>query len=138
MFVEQAELTLDPFALVNGGRPARAAPRLVARGGDDTLFHTGYVWLGNAPRTATIEMDVWPADGSDAAVELRVHQHLALKPDEVSCSDALTFPIVTRERLRACLRVTPDERRACAVLGKITAGACWMGDLTVRLGPEHV
>jgi SAM-dependent methyltransferase len=133
-FVENVQLNLDPFGLLSNRRPARGIPRLEARDGDRTLFHSGYVWLGSAARTVTVDLEAWPADAADAAIELRVHRHPALQPDKVSCSGRIAVAVRGRERVRVCLQITTEDGCSYAVLGKVTAGACWIDDAAVQIG----
>ena len=67
-FVEDADLDLDPFSLFGDRRSPRAIPRLVTPD-DDTLFHTGYVWLGSAARSITVDSKSAPPPtrGSNSA-----------------------------------------------------------------------
>ena len=132
-FVENAQLNLDPFGLFGDRRPGRGSPRLVAVDGESTLFHTGYVWLGGAARTVTVNLEAWPADTADAAIEVRVHRKPTRQPDEVICSGSIPVAIRGRERVRVCLQLTAEEGCSYAVLGKVTTGACWIDDAAVQI-----
>ena len=131
-FVENAQLNLDPFGLFGERRPARGIPRLLAPGGERTLFHSGYVWLGGAARTVTVNLETW-SDSGDAAIEFRVHRKPAREPDAVICSSSTTVAVRSRERVRVCLPLTAEDGCSYAVLGKVTAGACWIGDVAVQI-----
>ncbi len=134
-FVENAQLNLDPFGLFGGRRPARGVPRLLAQGGESTLFHTGYVWLVGAERTVTVELQARPSDAGDAAIDLRVHRKPSREPDEVSCSGSSAIAIRASERVRVSLQFTADKDCSYAVLGKVTSGACWIDDSAVQISP---
>ena len=130
-FVERSLLNLDPFVAECGH--TRGVPRLVAASESSPLFHTGYVWLGGVTRAAIIDVDAWPAAGSGAEIELRVHRHPDLRPDEVACAGSIRVPIHARERLRRQLQIDADDRCSYAVLARVTAGACWIDDTRVRV-----
>jgi hypothetical protein len=132
--VENAQLNLDPLGLLGDGRATRCNPRLVARDGESTLFHTGYVWLGGAARTVTVHLNAWPADAVDAAIELRVHRRPTEKPDAVACAGTSTVAISSRERVRVSLPLTAEESWTYAVLGKVRSGACWIDDPAIQIG----
>jgi hypothetical protein len=105
----------------------------VAASESSPLFHTGYVWLGGVTRAVTIDFDAWPAAGSGAEAELRVHRHPDLRPDEVACAGSIRVPIHARERLRRQLQIDADDRCSYAVLARVTAGACWIDDTRVQV-----
>ncbi|HKE86881.1 MAG TPA: class I SAM-dependent methyltransferase [Vicinamibacterales bacterium] len=131
-FVERTQFDLDPFGLF-GDRSSRGTPRLATSGGDDTLFHTGYVWLGGRARSITVELDVWPADASNAEIEIRVHRQPVRCPDAVSCDAQVAVAVCNRERLHVNLSLATDEACSYAVLGKLTAGGCWACDASVQV-----
>jgi SAM-dependent methyltransferase len=131
-FVEQVPLNLDPFARLSDRRPARGVPRLVHRDGDSTLFHTGYVWLGTAARTVTVDLEAWPADAGDTAIELRVHRQPTRQPGNVTCSFSTALAIRGGEHVCACLPLASEDAYSYAVLGKVTTGACWTNHAAVR------
>jgi SAM-dependent methyltransferase len=131
-FVEHAGLSLDP-RVSDDCRAASGVSRLVRAGGG-ALFHTGYVWLGNGQRTVTVDLDLWPADGVDAAVEVRVHRHPDLRPDDVTCAGSTSLAIRARARVRARLQIASDVGFSYAVLGRVTSGGCWIGDAEVHVG----
>ena len=132
-FVENAQLSLNPFARLSGGRPARGVPRRVTWDGDGTLFHTGYVWLGGAARTVTVDLDAWPVNAGNAAIELRVHRQPTLQPENVTCSSTTAVAIRAGEQVHACLPLSAEEGCSYSVLGKVTTGACWTDHATVRI-----
>jgi SAM-dependent methyltransferase len=131
-FVEGTQFDLDPFGLF-GDRPPRETPRLATLGGDDTLFHTGYVWLGCRARSITVELDTWPADAGNAKIEIRVHRQPVRCPDAVSCDAQAAVAVCSREHLHVNLSVATDDACSYAVLGKLTAGACWVRDASVQV-----
>ncbi|MDH4063893.1 MAG: class I SAM-dependent methyltransferase [Acidobacteriota bacterium] len=133
-FVENAQLSLDPFAGLSGGRPTRGVPRLVAWDGVDTLFHTGYVWLGSAARTVTVDLDAWPVNGGNTEIELRVHRQPTLHPGDVTCSSSTSVAIGDGRHVDACLPLSAEEGCSYSVLGKVTKGACWTEHATVQIG----
>jgi hypothetical protein len=132
-FVERARLDLDPFGLLRDRRSVPGIPRLAARDGDDTPFHTGYVWLGGAARSVTVDLEAWPADAGEAGIEFRIHRQPARQPDEVTCAGSVAVVIRSREHVRVSLPLPAEEACSYAVLGKITAGACWVDDAAVRV-----
>jgi SAM-dependent methyltransferase len=133
-FVERTRLSLDPFGLFGDARPARGQPRLVAAGGDDTAFHTGYVWLGGAARTITVDLEAWPGDGGAAAIEIRVHRQPSLRPNEVTRAHAATVAVRGREPVHLDVCLAPDAACSYAVLGKVCSGSCWIGHVGVGVG----
>jgi SAM-dependent methyltransferase len=131
-FVENARLSLDPFGLW-GERRTRAVPRLAAPYGDPRLFHTGYIWLGGAARSVTVDLEAWPASSEDAVIEVRVHRHPAREPDNVVCCATTASAVHTRERIRTRLPIPAEDGCSYAVLGEVTRGACWMDDPAVQI-----
>lgn len=131
-FVEGTPFDLDPFGLFTE-RPRRGIPRLATFGGDDTLFHTGYVWLGSRARSITVELDMWPDDTGRAAIEIRLHRQRVRCPDVVSCEASVAVPVRRREHLHVSLPLATDDACSYSVLGKVTAGACWAGDAIVQV-----
>ena len=132
-FVEKVPLNLDPFALFSDRGPRPGSPRVLTGNGDSTAFHTGYVWLGSAPRTVTVDMQARSVDDAGAAMELRVHRHPALDPANVTCCETRSVAIRSGERVQTCLAIAPDATCSYAVLGKVTAGACWIDHAAVRV-----
>jgi SAM-dependent methyltransferase len=132
-FVESAQLNLDPFGLAGDRRPTRGVPRLADRDGDSALFHTGYVWLGGTSRTVTVDLEAWSANAGDTSIELRVHRHPALQPDAVICAGSIAIAIRGREHVRTRLQIAAEDGCSYAVLGHVTAGACWIDDATVQV-----
>ena len=100
---------------------------------DDTLFHTGYVWLGSSAHTVTVNLDAWPADTGNAALELRVHQKPTWQPDDVICSRSIAVALKGRERVHVCLHLTAEDGCSYAVLGQVTTGACWVDNAAVQI-----
>ena len=49
------------------------------------------------------------------------------------CSGSIAVAIRGRERVRVCLPLTAEEGCSYAVLGKVTAGACWIDDVAVQI-----
>ena len=135
-FVENVQLNLDPFARLSDRRPARGVPRLVACDGDSTLFHTGYVWLGGGARTVAVDLEAWPADAGNTAIELRIHRQPTQRPDKLTCSFSTAVAIRGGGRVRACLPLAPDEGCSYSVLGKVTTGACWTDHAAVQISAE--
>jgi hypothetical protein len=133
--VEAASLNVDPYGLMSDRRPAPGIPRLVGRNGDDTLFHSGYVWLGNAPRLFSVELEAWKVDRTAAELELRVHRHPALAPDDVACAMRTRLVVRDRARSRVCLQLPTEEGYSYAVLGKVIAGACWVAHASIQVRP---
>jgi len=131
-FVERERLHLDPFGLFGGRRPRRGTPRRVTHDGEATLFHSGYVWLGGAARMVTVNLDAWPDEGGNAAVEIRVHRKPTRQPDDITCSGSVAVTVRGREPARACLPLAADDGCSYAVLGKVTAGACWVDGAAVQ------
>ena len=134
-FVESTQLHLDPFGSLGDCRPSRV-PRLVTQGCESTLFHTGYVWLGGLARTVSVNLDAWPADSGDAAIELRVHRQATRQADEVICCDSRAITLRGREHVRISVPLSVDEGCSYAVLGEVTTGACWIDDATVQISAE--
>ena len=132
-FVEEAQLSLDPFGLSGVQRPALGAARIVSSDGEGPLFHTGYVWLGGATRTVTVDLDIGPADANQAAIELRVHRKPTRRPDDVTCACSIAMDIHRRERVHVCLPLTAEDSCSYAVLGQVRTGACRMDDAAVRI-----
>jgi SAM-dependent methyltransferase len=132
-FVESAALNLDPFGMMSDRRPSGGVPRSVVSDGNSTVFHTGYVWLGDVPRKVTVEVDARPAPGARATIELRVHRHPALDPDAVSCCRSVKLVFGRRQPLHASVSIVPDAKHSFAVLGKVTAGSCEVFDVAVRI-----
>lgn len=134
-FVERSPVTLDPYGLLNDRRPVGSTPRLLGRNGDSTLFHTGYVWLGSATRLVDVDLEAWSDEARPVEVELRVHQHPALDPDNVACTSRVRVIVRNRERVRVCLQIAPEDCCSYAVLGKVTSGACWMRHASIQVRP---
>ncbi len=132
-FVENAPLSLDPFGLLGDRRPTRGVSRLAVQDGDRTLFHTGYVWLGSAARTVTVELEAWPAGTGEASIELRLHRHQALLPETVICCASIAVSIRSRGRVRVRLPIAAEDGCSYAVLGQVTTGACWFDEAAVRV-----
>lgn len=133
--VESSQLNLDPFGLFAELRPARGSPRQLARDGESTLFHTGYVWLGGAARTITVDLEAWPSNEGEVAIELRVHRKTTRRPDDVICSGSTKVAVRRRERVRVSLQLPAREDCSYAVLGKVVSGACWINDPAVEISP---
>ena len=132
-FVENAPLNLDPFGLLCDRRPKRGVPRLAAQDGDSTLFHTGYVWLGSAARTVTVELEAWPAGTREATIELRLHRQQALVPETVVCCASIAVSIHGRRRVGVRIPIAAEDGCSYAVLGQVTTGACWFDEAAVRV-----
>lgn len=131
-FAETAGLHLDPFG-ESRERCSPALPRLAACDRERTLFHTGYVWLGSASRSVTVDVDAWPAGSEKAVIEFRVHRHPALQPDQVVCCGTTAAAVQSRGRVRACLPIAAEESCSYAVLAEVTRGACWIDDPAVHI-----
>lgn len=134
--VERSVLSLDPSGL-NGEEPSRRdAPPLVAcEGADDTLFHTGYVWLGERPRTVAVDVGLCPAGAADAAVEIRLHRQPTLHPEDVAPVGVHALSVTRGERRRVVLPLAPDAACSYAVVGKVTKGSCSVDAPVITTAP---
>jgi SAM-dependent methyltransferase len=136
-FVEGAECDLDPFGLSALGGRSPHLPRCVAAGADDTFFHSGYVWLGGAPRSVAIDFEAWPAHADDVTIELVVHRQPTRTPDHVSCTALTEVTISERQHVRLRVPLAVEPCCSYAVLGRVTAGACWVDEIAVRMVPAR-
>ena len=132
-FVESTQLDLDPFGLHPDQRPMAATPRRAGDDQSDTLFHTGYVWLGDAARTAVVDLDVSPPDGCEAVLDICVHKRFTAQPDIVTRTSQVTVPLRRSDRLHVVLPVNVEEACSYAVLGKVAAGFCCASNARVRI-----
>lgn len=132
-FVERAPLDLDPFGLQPDQRTTTATPRRAGDDQSDTLFHTGYVWLGGIARTAAVEFDVSPTEGGEAVLDICVHKRPTARPDVVTRISQVTTRLRRRDRVHVVLPVNVEENYSYAVLGKVTAGSCCASNARVQI-----
>lgn len=134
-FVESTPLRLDPFALCGGARPSRHEPRRVdvrLNRQDDTLFHTGYVWLGGTARTAVVTVHMSAAGPESTVAEVRVHAQPTTNPDATRCTHVERVAVCDcRATVSVPVAVTADS--SFAVVGKLVDGACLVTAVDVRV-----
>jgi hypothetical protein len=142
--VERSRIRLDPFAAVGSPEARSEVPRRVAAPGSggppgtgDTLFHTGYVWLGSARLVVSVDFESWRADAEgEPSIELRVHRHPTDNPTAVECTYRTTVRITRRGGLRERFELSAEEGWCYAILAKVASGACWVGRGDVSVGPD--
>lgn len=132
-FVESAPLDLAPFGLNPEQRPRDGSPRLAGGDHDDTLFHTGYVWLGSTPRTAAVDLAISPAGRGEVVLDVRAHERPTKQPDIVTRTSQVTIALTRPDCLHVELPLHIQEGCSYAVLGKVTAGCCCVSDARVRI-----
>jgi SAM-dependent methyltransferase len=132
-FVESTQLDLDPFGLNPEDRLKNGTSRRAGDDRSDTLFHTGYVWLGGVSRTAAVDLDVCPSDGSEVTIDLRVHKRPTKQPDLVTPVSHVTMRLGRRDRVHVLLPVSVEDGASYAVLGKVAAGSCCASNARVRI-----
>ena len=129
-FIEGAELRLDPFSRLDEPRPSGATPRHVATHG--TVFHTGYVWLGNATRPVVVRADVSVDRG--ARIDFRIHRETTRDPGRVSCAANRVLSVPASGPINVALALDAQEPHAYAVLAKVIEGTCRAGGIEIRVG----
>ena len=130
-------IALAPFAFLPGGHsaiPAEQAPAQVMplAPGDDTAFHTDYVWLGAGTRTFRVTLAASPAAAGTATLELRVHRVRAQGPFDAECAASEDTAIAPGERITRELPVLLRDDCCYAVLGKVRAGSCFLAAAEVE------
>jgi len=132
-FVETAQLDVDPFGLHPEQRSTSATPRRAGDDESDTLFHTGYIWLGGVSRTAVVDVDVSPLDGCEAVLDMCIHKRSTTQPDIVTRTSQVTMRLRRSDRLHVVLPVNVEDGSLYAVLGKVVAGSCHASNARVRI-----
>jgi len=135
-------IALAPFALLPGGRSAflaEQAPAQVMRPapGDDTAFHTDYVWLGSGARTFSVALAASPTAAETATLELRVHRVRAPGPFDVESAASVDAVLAPGERITRQLPVLLRDDCCYAVLGKVRAGSCLLEAVDVQSPPAR-
>jgi SAM-dependent methyltransferase len=135
-------ITLAPFALLPGGRSAffaeqAAAPVLRPAAGDDTAFHTDYVWLGSGARSFSVGLAASPTASGTATLELRVHRVRASGPFDVECAASVDAVLGPGERITRQLPVLLRDDCCYAVVGKVRAGSCLLETVEVESPPAR-
>lgn len=138
--LKTCELSIHPFSALPAGlsryfldhaeffsRPAEAVP------GDDTIFHSDYVWLGSGPRTFDIRLqaaDLHPY--RPCTLQLRIHRYATLASRTVECVAEENLKVTESGLLHKAISLPVDENYCHAVLGKIVEGSCWFSNVKIR------
>jgi SAM-dependent methyltransferase len=141
-FLTTVPIAMAPFALLPGGRSAFLAERAPAQGmrpapGDDTAFHTDYVWLGPGARTFSVALAASPTAAETATLELRVHRVRAPGPFDVECVASVDAVLAPGERITRQLPVLLRDDCCYAVVGKVRSGSGLLDAVEVHSPPAR-
>lgn len=130
-WLETTTIALEPFALLPEG-PSTAT----VAAGDDTVFHSDYVWLGSGPRIFVVALTASVTNVETATLELRVHRIRASGPFDAQCVAAIDVVIPPGNPVTRELAVGLDDDSCYAVLGKMRKGSCLLKGVEVLSRPS--
>ena len=138
-WLETTSIALAPFALLPGGSssalPQPGPSPATAATGDDTVFHSDYVWLGSGARTFGVALAASVTTAEIAVLELRIHRVRSSGPFGVECVAAVDVALGPGDRATRQLAVRLDDDSCYAVLGKVRKGSCLLERVEIQSRP---
>ena len=137
--LNRSSFSINPFAALPRTRArffcdhreflAAEAP---AAGGDNTLFHSDYLWMGSGRRRFQIDLKVTELDPGEACrIQLRIHRYATLRSAQIDCPVELDVPVTQTGEMICDLYLDVDEEHSHAVLGKMQSGICRFADVRI-------